>query len=286
MQRHFKPEPNPMEVIDKDSINEWIVPYLSVGKRGEKPKVEKGEIVAALLYKLKTGCQWRQLPVKEFFKGYRLSWQGVYYHFRKWVRDGSLRQVWVRLLKQHRQLLDLSCVQLDGSQTICKNGGACIGYQSRKAAKSCNSLFLADNQGLMLACSSPQAGQHHDLYQIRQVVEELWALLKEAGIETKGLFLNADAGFDSQEFRQLCSELKIEANVNFNPRNGQLTEAYVYFDEQLFKRRNVIEQANAWLDGFKALIIRFETKAQHWRALHFLAFAVQLIRKFNKKLKP
>jgi transposase len=274
-----------MGVISKDSINRWIVPQLSQGKRGEKLKVETCEIVAAILHKLKTGCQWRELPTKEFFPGYRLSWQGVYYHFRKWVSDGSIRKVWIELLKQERSLLDLSSVQLDGSQTLCKNGGECIGYQNRKAANSCNSLFLADNKGLMLACTHPIAGQHHDLFQIKQVFEELSELLKEAGIDIVGLFLNADAGFDSRPFRQQCSQMGIEANIAVNPRNRETAEAFVYFDELLYKRRNVIEQANAWLDSFKALLIRFETKAQHWLALHFLAFTVQFIRKINKKLK-
>jgi hypothetical protein len=36
---------------------------------------------------------------------------------------------------------------------------------------------------------------------------------------------------------------------------------------------------NAWLDAFKALLIRFETKLNHWMALHFLAFTVLLSRK-------
>lgn len=285
MGRHSRPTPHPMEVISKDNINKWIVPSLSSGKRGGHLQVEPWQIIAAIRYKLKTGCQWRELPTKEIFDGYRLSWQGVYYHFRRWIADGSIRKVWIELLKQQRKLLDLSSVQLDGSQTICKNGGECIGYQGRKAANSCNSLFLADNQGLMLACSCPIAGQHHNLFQIRQVFKELWEVLQEAGIETKGLFLNADAGFDSQELRKQCTAMKIEANIACNPRNRDPSEEYVYFDEELFKKRNVIEQANAWLDSFKALLIRFETKAQHWLALHFLAFTVQLIRKINKKLK-
>ncbi|QNF31210.1 IS5 family transposase (plasmid) [Adhaeribacter swui] len=274
-----------MGVISKDNIKAWIVPHLSTGKRGSKSKVETWEIVAAIIHKLKTGCQWRELPTKEFFTDYRLTWQGVYYHFSRWVRDGSIRKVWVELLKQQRKLLDLSSIQLDGSRTICKNGGECIGYQSRKAAKCCNSLFLADNKGLMLACSCPIAGQHHDLFEIKQVFEELRELLKEAGIETAGLFLNADAGFDSQEFRQQCSHHQIEANIAINPRKGEQAPEFVYFDEELFKRRMVIEQANAWLDSFKTLLIRFETKAQHWLALHFLAFTIQLIRQINKKLK-
>lgn len=271
-----------MEVISEDSINQWIVPHLSIGKRGSKLPVKAAEIVSAILYRLKTGCQWRELPTKEFFSGRLLSWQGVYHHFKKWSADGSLRSVWTGLLKSQRRLLNLSCVQLDGSQTVCKNGGEHVSYQPRKAAQSCNSLFISDSKGLMLACSRPVAGAHHDLFEIEQVMAELCGLLAEAGIETEGLFLNADAGFDSEGFRHLCSQRKIEANIAFNPRNGEGNGEYIYFDEELFKNRIVIEHANAWLDSFKALLIRFETKAQHWLTLHLLAFTVLFIRKITK----
>lgn len=274
-----------MAVLSEDKINRWIVPYLSKGKRGSKPQVSMACIVSGILYRLKTGCQWRELPLKEIFPEKSISWQGVYHHFRKWCSDGSFKNVWLELLKSQRQLLDLSCVQLDGSQTICKQGGECIGYQDRKAANSCNSLFLADNNGQMLACSWPISGTHHDLYEIELVFKELCALLQEAGIQTEGLFLNANAGFDSHAFRSLCTEMKIEANIAFNPRNGEPKDEYTYFDEGLFKRRNVIERANAWLDSFKALLIRFETKALHWFMLLLVAFSVLFIRKCSNQEK-
>ncbi|MCH2080905.1 MAG: hypothetical protein MK226_00880 [Saprospiraceae bacterium] len=35
---------------------------------------------------------------------------------------------------------------------------------------------------------------------------------------------------------------------------------------------------NAWMDAFKALLIRFETKTQTWMSLHHLAFSLILIR--------
>ena len=99
-----------------------------------------------------------------------------------------------------------------------------MGYQSRKAANSCNSLFLADNKGQMLACSLPVSGAHHDLFEIERIFKELGDLLKEAGIKTEGLFLNPDAGFNSQSFKSLCVEMKIEANIALNPRNNAMTD--------------------------------------------------------------
>ena len=61
------------------------------------------------------------------------------------------------LLRLHKSRLNLSSRQFDGSHTRTHNGGAAIGYQGRKAARTTNLLFLADNQGQLLACASPQA---------------------------------------------------------------------------------------------------------------------------------
>ncbi len=57
------------------------------------------------------------------------------------------------------------------------------------------------------------------------------------------------------------------------------------FDEELYKDRSVIEHANAWIDGFKALLVRFEFTVRNWMSLHFIAFAIIFLRKINKRLK-
>ena len=273
-----------MEVLSKDKIERWIVPHLSKGSRGTKVGVELWRIVAAILYRLKSGCQWRMLPVEQFFTSkVKLSRSGVYHHYREWVRDGSFKTVWIELLKANHQLLDLSSMQLDGSHTLAKNGGEHIGYQRRKAARTTNALFLSDNQGLPLAVATSQSGNHHDLHDIEQLFEELCKVLQEADVDLSGVFMNADSGFDAQKLREKCREKQIEANIDINERNNkeQLPDKYVYFDELLYKRRFVIERMNAWIDSFKALLIRFETTTKAWMALHFLAFAVILCRKMT-----
>ena len=176
-----------MEVLSKDKIERWIVPHLSKGSRGPKVGVELWRIVGAILYRLKSGCQWRMLPVEQFFTSKaKLSRSGVYHHYREWVRDGSFKTVWIELLKANHQLLDLSSMQLDGSHTPAKNGGEHIGYQRRKAARTTNALFLSDNQGLPLAVATSQSGNHHDLHDIEQLFEELCKVLQEAEVDLSG----------------------------------------------------------------------------------------------------
>lgn len=275
-----------MEILSKDMIEGWILPHLPIGKRGFTSKVPLYQIVMLILYRLKTGCQWRQLPIKHFFQEEQLSWQGVYYYFNRWTKLGCWQQVWINLLAAHHAYLDLSSAQLDGSHTPAKNGGQAVGYQNRKAARTSNSLFLADNQGVMLAVATPQEGQHHDLYQIQPLFEQLCTLLTEADIDLRGVFLNADPGFDDTTLREVCQQKQIQANIKSNPRNAkQDLQDYQYFDEALYRRRLVIERANAWLDSFKALLVRFETLVSTWVALHLLAFTVLFLRKINKKSK-
>jgi len=280
-----------MGILSKDMIEKWILPQLPVGTRGFETTVPLTEIVECIMYRLKTGCQWRELPTKAFFTGKVLHWNSVYYYFNKWSKADCWKKIWIHILTNNLKYLDLSSIELDGSHTPAKNGGEAVGYQGRKAVKTTNALFISDNQGVMLAMATPQEGQHHDLFDIQVLFEQLCDLLKQAGIKLKGLFLNADPGFDSDGFQKACEKEEIMANVKANPRNSATQKGEPYqqgthiFDEELYRDRSVIEHANAWIDGFKALLVRFECLVRNWMSLHFIAFSLIFLRKINRKYK-
>ena len=73
-----------MAKLTKKMINQYLVPHLSVGKRGSCCKVGLWRIVRAILRRLKTGVQWRELPMKELFGRHTISWKSVYCYFSKW----------------------------------------------------------------------------------------------------------------------------------------------------------------------------------------------------------
>lgn len=62
-----------------------------------------------------------------------------------------------------------------------------------------------------------RAADRHNSHQIELVFKELLLLLRQAGLTTEGLFLNADSGFDSQALRQICWQENIQANIAINP---------------------------------------------------------------------
>jgi len=159
-----------------------------------------------------------------------------------------------------------------------------VGYQGRKKARTTTALFLADNQGQPLACATPQAGNHPDSFQLAALFEELCMRLEAAGIAVAGLFLSADSAFDTNELRQICATRNIEANIARNRRaTDWQTDDDTFFDPELYRRRAVVEHANAWLDSFKTLLVRYETSVGNWLAFHWLAFVVLLLRKIKTK---
>ncbi len=163
--------------INRAANRQKLVPQLSKGKRGPTCKVGLWRVVRAILYRMKTGVQWRQLPMDSLFGRHAISWQSarrrpVFYYFSKWSKDGSWHKLWVTVLDFIRELLYMSSVEFDGSHTHAKRGGQEVGYQGHKKAKTTNMLFLTDRQGMPLACSDPMSGEHHDLFEIQKTCQK------------------------------------------------------------------------------------------------------------------
>ena len=77
--------------------DEWAIlePILKRALYGDKTKTRGHprhyplrEITNAILYVLKTGCQWRNLPHD------LPPWKTVYYHFRRWERGDRTPSLW------------------------------------------------------------------------------------------------------------------------------------------------------------------------------------------------
>ncbi len=109
-----------------------------------------------------------------------------------------------------------------------------------------------------MGCSWAIDGDHNNLFEIENHVDEILSNLKNSSIRTDYLFINVNPSFDSEAFREFCTKKELLPNIAFNKRNGNISDRNVTFDEKLHKRRFAIQRMNDWLDGFKALLIHFE----------------------------
>ena len=64
--------------------------------RGRPRSVDRREVVNAILYVLRTGCQWRYLP-----EGFP-NWNTVYWYFARWTEDGTWERINDQLRRQWR----------------------------------------------------------------------------------------------------------------------------------------------------------------------------------------
>ena len=115
---------------------------------GRKRTVNIREIVNALCYLTKTGCQWRMLP-HDFPK-----WQLVAYYFYKWVADGTLLEMNDYLREEIRIKVgkdpEPSLVIMDSQSVKTTSSGDERGFDAAKQIKGRKRHCMVDTLGLLV----------------------------------------------------------------------------------------------------------------------------------------
>lgn len=122
------PFPLPRKVYTTDlTDSEWklIEPFFSPPKSLGRPLVHGWRAIAnAVFYRLRSGCQWRNLP------GDLPPWGTVHYYARKWRIDGLWKKINDALVRESRRRSGRDCepsVAVLDSQSVRadEKGGAC-----------------------------------------------------------------------------------------------------------------------------------------------------------------
>ena len=87
-----KPEYKVIPVqLSEQEFEKFILPHLSLPKRGPKCKIGYHKPFNYILKVLYTGMQWKELPIKIGPDGKsEIHYTGVYRLFADWADDGSL----------------------------------------------------------------------------------------------------------------------------------------------------------------------------------------------------
>jgi transposase len=139
-----KPATTPIPVqLSENEFTTFILPHLSLPKRGPKCKLGYYRVFNLILWVLYTGMQWKCLPVPIDPDGKpTIHYTTVYKVFAKWADDGSLWQAFVasvRHLAAEKQL-DLSVLHGDGTNTVAKKGAMVSGSRGTNTRRATRSL--------------------------------------------------------------------------------------------------------------------------------------------------
>jgi transposase len=121
-----KPVTTPIPVqLSEPEFEAFILPHLSMPKRGPKCKLGYYRVFTLILWVLYTGRPWKCLPMPTDAQGNpAIHYTTVYKVFAKWADAGSLWQACmasVRQLAVEKQL-DLSVLHGAGTNTVAKKG--------------------------------------------------------------------------------------------------------------------------------------------------------------------
>jgi transposase len=280
------PATTPIPVqLSEPEFTAFILPHLSMPRRGPKCKLGYHRVFNLILWVLYTGMQWKCLPVPRASDGTaEIHYTTIYKVFARWSDDGSLGQAFiasVRHLAEHHHL-DLSILHGDGSNTVAKKGGDGIGYSSHKHQKGEKVIAIVENNGFVLAPLPVAPVNKADTVLLPDGLNALKRVARLTDLKIEGAFLNLDGGFDSRHNRQAVFNAGLVPNIKENPRNRQTPKRgrKRLFNAAIHSLRLCVERTFAWEDKFKRLLLRFEFKQQRHYGMKLMAYTLINLRPF------
>lgn len=267
-----------------DSLWEQIEPWLPKVKSryrgrgqarrniGGRPAADRRAILAAILYILRTGCQWNALPKEKF--GY--SGKTAHRYFQAWVRAGVFKRLWGAALRAYEACKGIvwKWQAADGAMVKAPLGGAKTGPNPTDRGKSgTKRSLLVDGKGIPLAVVVSGAQTPDG----KLLGPTLAALLPERpDPETTPQHLLLDKAYAGEPCAKVAEAYgyilhvpdKVNAKVKRKRQPGRRKP-----------RRWVVEVTHAWLNRFRRLLVRWEKKDCNYLSLLFFACAIICWRK-------
>jgi putative transposase len=237
---------------------QWQVIKNHLPNINRKRKNSLREILNAILYLNKTGCQWRYLP-----KSYP-KWQLVFYYFNLWQIEEIWDDLMIRLTEMAREKLkrnsQASVVIVDCQSVKTTMVGGLRGYDGNKKVKGRKRHIAVDTQGNLIDTIVHCANQHET-----KTLELLVQKLKEHQFRIVKII--ADAGYRGEIIETIKNKYNIILEVI--PRD-KVKEAFA-----VQAKRWIVERTISWFDGSRRLCRDFERLLENSRAM-LLVFAIRL----------
>jgi transposase len=210
-------------------------------------------IMEGILYRMRTGIPWRDLP--SIFG----LWNSVYQQFNRWSSNNKIMNIFKFLVQEP----DLEWTFVDGSIVKAHQHSTGAASQEEEAigksvAGNTTKIHMAvDAYGLPIHFEIT-GGEVHDAKAAPTFIEAL-PIAK---------YLIADKGYDSETLR---TQIRNRSSIPVIPRKDNSTIGNVDMDWGLYKYRHLVENLFARLKHFRAIATRYDKLKRNFSAMLALA---------------
>ncbi|WP_107486684.1 IS5 family transposase [Streptomyces sp. 13-12-16] len=260
-----------------------LIPRAATGR----PRVSDRQVINGMVYKIRTGISWRDLPERYG------PWQTVYPRFRRYAIDG----VFTRALQQIQARADAAgdidwLVQIDSTIVRAHQHAAATGRKGGISGDEPDDHALGRSRGglttkVHLACDGkgrPLAllvtpGQRHDSVCARILLERIRVPRSSLGRpRCRPDQVIADKAYSSRGFRAYLRRRGIAHTIpekadqrRHRLRRGSRGGRPPGFDRETYRRRNLVERCFNRLKGFRGIATRYDKTATSYEAAVSLA---------------
>lgn len=257
-------KPYPSDVSDE----EWafVAPYLTLMSEDAPQRNHSlREVFNGLRWIVRTGAQWRMMPND------LPPWFTVFQQTRRWIRAG----VFEAMVHDLRQILRIAAgrnpqpsAAIFDSRTLqsTPESGERAEYDGAKRRKGNKTHIAVDTLGNLLALIVTPANE-----QDREQVGDLAEKVQQATGESVEIAF-VDQGYTGETAAEEARAYGIRLEV------VKLSEAKKGF--VLLPRRWVVERSFGWAARLRRLARDYERLPETLAGLHFLAFAVLMLKRF------
>lgn len=272
--------------LTENQFERFILPHLSRGKRGPKLKLTLYKIFGYIWQILYTGMQWCSLLIEKNAEGKpEIHYSSLHRQYSRWAKDGSLTMVFESSVERlaKNDLLDISIMHGDGSNTIAKKGGDNIGYSGHKHHQGEKVVAIVDRHANILAPFITAPANRHETVLFPAALTALERILRKCNLSCKNSIMSLDSAYDSVRNRKLIFNHHMMPNIKENLRNRKKTKPGPkrIFSEAIYQERfETVERAFAWEDKFKRLLLRFERYSINHLGMKLIAYTMINLRHF------